>query len=123
MEAVNGEEALLLLDARPDAKVLFTDVKMPGLLDGYVLARIVSKRRPDIGILVASGNRLPGPGDLPPGARFLAKPYSPSALLDAIEGLAAVEVEAHPVRLEMPFTVDSTPAASLPLPVQEPEKR
>ena len=123
IEAVSAEEALVLLDARPDTRVLFTDVSMPGSLDGFGLAHIVSSKYPDVAILVASGDCRPGSADLPPGARFLAKPYSPSTLLEAMAELTAVDAEAQPVALEMPFATDATPSAQpFPTPVQEPDK-
>ena len=123
IEAVNAGEALLLLDARPDTRVLFTDVRMPGSLDGFALAHIVSRKCPYVGILVASGDLRPRPADLPPGARFLPKPYSPSALLEAIADMAAQQFEAQPVALDMPYATDATPSAqAIPTPVQEPDK-
>ena len=85
LDAANADEALTLLDARPDVRVLFTDVKMPGSLDGYALAHIVSKKRPEVSILITSGAHFPRQGDLPANALFVQKPYSPSVLLEAIE--------------------------------------
>ena len=85
IEAVNAEEALTLLSARPDVSVMVTDVNMPGSLDGFGLARLVSVSWPKIGIIVVSGRLRLGPGDLPPGARYCAKPYSPSLLLRFVQ--------------------------------------
>ena len=120
LEAVTADEALVLLDARPNTRVLFTDVKMPGSLDGYALAHIVSNKHPDVDMLITSGDHPPGPGDLPPGALFLPKPYSPSSLLRALEELTNPP-EVYRVGLEMPFTMDSGPSAqSISAPVQEP---
>ena len=84
VEAFNADEALRLLEARTDVRVLFTDVDMRGSLNGFSLARLVHMRWPDIGIIVTSGHARPGPGDMPDGAEFLAKPYSPSALLKLV---------------------------------------
>ncbi len=84
IEAVNADEALTFLDVRPDIRVLVTDVDMPSKLNGYALARIVDMRWPGVGIIVSSGVTGPGPGYLPTKARFLAKPYAPSALLRAV---------------------------------------
>lgn len=123
VQAATADEALILLDARPDTRVLFTDVKMPGWLDGYGLANIVSNKHPDVRILVASGDHLPGASDLPPGSVFLQKPYSPSSLLGLIEDLIDPTPEAPRVGLEMPFSLESGPASQpMPAPVQEPEK-
>lgn len=87
VEAVNADEALTVLEATPDVRVLVTDVEMAGTLDGFALARLVGKAWPGIGIVVVSGRALPHDGDLPPGARFLSKPYSPAALTEAIRGV------------------------------------
>lgn len=89
LEAVAAPEALALIDARPDIAVMFTDVDMPGEINGLGLAHLVAMRAPGVAILVTSGAAGPGQGDLPPGARFLRKPYSPSALLDLMAEMIA----------------------------------
>ena len=88
LESTNAEEALRLLETRSDVQVLFTDVNMPGALDGLGLAQIVHERAPTIGILIGSGRIRPCPGELPPGVRFIPKPYAPSALTDAVRAVA-----------------------------------
>src|SRR5580692_5356217 len=75
IEAVNSDEALELLAADSDVQLLFTDVNMPGTIDGLALARQVHDRWPHIGIMVASANRAPQPEDLPVGSLFEQKPY------------------------------------------------
>ena len=84
IEAVNAEEALVLIEARPDIGVMFTDVDMPGEINGLGLARLVAMRRPDLPIIVTTGAAEILPGDMPPQAQLLTKPYSPSALLAMI---------------------------------------
>ena len=84
LEAVNAAEALTLLESRHDVRLVFTDVEMPGSLDGFALARIVDMRFPGIKVIVTSGRMTPGAGDLPKGTRFLPKPYPPSALVGAV---------------------------------------
>jgi CheY-like chemotaxis protein len=88
LESTNAEEALSLLETRPDVQVLFTDVNMPGALDGLGLAQAVHERSPEVGILIGSGRIRPGIGELPPGTRFIAKPYAPAALTDAVRAVA-----------------------------------
>jgi CheY-like chemotaxis protein len=85
IEAVNAEEALALIDARLDIAAIFTDVDMPGEINGLGLARLAVLRRPDLPVIVTTGAAEIAPGDLSPTAAFLAKPYSPSALLALIE--------------------------------------
>jgi CheY-like chemotaxis protein len=84
IEAVNAEEALALIDARPDIAAMFTDVDMPGEINGLGLVRLVAMRRPDLPVIVTTGAAQIAPGDLAPTTAFLAKPYSPSALLAMI---------------------------------------
>src|SRR3954447_9448148 len=88
LESTNAEEALRLLETRPDVQVLFTEVNMPGALDGLGLAQTVHERSPGVGILIGSGRVRPDPGELPPGTRFIAKPYASSALTDAARAVA-----------------------------------
>jgi DNA-binding NtrC family response regulator len=85
IEAVNADEALVLIDARPDIAVMFTDVDMPGEINGLGLVRLVAMKRPALPLIVTTGAAEIAPGDLPPGTAFLAKPYAPSALLTLIE--------------------------------------
>ena len=85
IEAVDAQEALILLEARPDIAVMFTDVDMPGEINGLGLARLAALRSPQLPIIVTTGAAAVAPGDLPSSARFLAKPYSPSVLLTMIQ--------------------------------------
>jgi len=89
LEAVNAQEALVLIDARPDIAVMFTDVDMPGEINGLGLAHLVAMRAPHVKILVTSGAAALRAGDLPAGARFVRKPYSPSTLLDLLAEMLA----------------------------------
>ena len=87
IEAVNADEAMTLLEARHDVRLVFTDVEMPGTLNGFALARIVDMRFPGIKVIVTSGRERPGLGDLPKGMRFLSKPYAPSALISMVRDM------------------------------------
>src|SRR3954463_9442572 len=80
VEAANADEAIEILEARPDITVVFTDIQMPGSMDGLKLARAVSGRWPPIKIVATSGLVDVGEKDLPEGGRFLPKPYSPEAI-------------------------------------------
>jgi two-component system, response regulator PdtaR len=76
VEAGNSDEAIAILEARPDIHVVFTDIQMPGSMDGLKLARFVRGRWPPIKIVVTSGNFASRDGDLPEGGVFLPKPYT-----------------------------------------------
>ena len=86
-EAHDAEEALTLLEARADVRVVFTDWNMPGDIDGLGLARRVITRSPEVGVIVTSGKMQPNPGDLPAGVRFISKPYRASALIEEINAM------------------------------------
>ena len=75
VEAANADDAIEILEARPDITVVFTDIQMPGSMDGLKLARAVRGRWPPIKIVATSGLVDVGEKDLPEGGRFLPKPY------------------------------------------------
>lgn len=81
VEAVDAREALAQLEAHPEVDILFTDVQMPGDLDGVQLARIVHDQRPDVRLVVASGHARLSADDLPDNGRFVPKPYRPDELV------------------------------------------
>src|SRR3712207_4440101 len=91
-EASGADEALLLLQARPDVRVLVTDVEMPGSMNGFELAHRVRERWPRIAIVVVSGRWRAAEADLPEGARFISKPYSPDLMVQVIRDCVS---EAH----------------------------
>ncbi len=80
VEAANADDAIEILEVRRDITVVFTDIQMPGSMDGLKLARAVRGRWPPIKIVATSGLVDVGEKDLPEGGRFLAKPYSPDEL-------------------------------------------
>ena len=87
LAAASGNEALAIIEREPGIDLLFTDIVMPGSLDGFALAREAKLRRPDLHVLYTSGysSRLAAPG---PGETFgpvVAKPYRPSQLTGEIK--------------------------------------
>jgi two-component system, response regulator PdtaR len=75
IQAANADEAIAILKGRPDIHVVFTDIQMPGSMDGLKLARFVRDRWPPIKIVATSGRVMVGHDDLPAGSVFLPKPY------------------------------------------------
>src|ERR1700759_4712066 len=76
IEASNADEAIEILESRLDITVVFTDIQMPGSMDGLKLARAVRGRWPPIKIITTSGRVHLDERELPTGGRFLPKPYS-----------------------------------------------
>jgi CheY-like chemotaxis protein len=76
IEAANAEQALAKLEARPDISVMFTDINMPGTMDGFALAREVHQRRPGIHLILTSGKMLADKNQVPGLCAFVSKPYT-----------------------------------------------
>ena len=75
VDAYDGEHALMKLEERPEIAALFTDVHMPGRVDGVALARMVHERRPDVVLVVTSAAARLTRADIPDDGRFVPKPY------------------------------------------------
>jgi two-component system, response regulator PdtaR len=90
LEAGSADEALVLLAARRDVAILFTDVKMPGSIDGLALARRVGTELPHVRLFVTSGHLRLRERDLPPGATFVPKPFGIEPLLACIRAVLPV---------------------------------
>jgi two-component system, response regulator PdtaR len=82
-DAGGADEALQFFETDSDIALLFTDVSMPGSMNGADLARQVADRWPGVGIILASGR--PRPDALPPRMRFHDKPYMPADVLRQAE--------------------------------------
>ena len=91
LEARTADEAFDMLRGRPDVRIVFTDVDMPGSLNGFEFARLVHQGWPEVAILVSSGKLAPQDGDLPAGAAFIAKPYRPDDLVEQLHKLVREE--------------------------------
>jgi DNA-binding NtrC family response regulator len=92
LEAENAEAALHIVSSSDRIDLLFTDVVMPGSIDGIELARLVGRLRPRPEILLASGfpeGRAPGQEPCPPEFRLLGKPYNLDELAHAVRDTLA----------------------------------
>ena len=89
IQAANADEAIAILNARPDIHVVFTDIQMPGSMDGLKLARFVRGRWPPIKIVATSVFVNVAKDDLPEGSRFLTKPYRPAQIIATLRELTA----------------------------------
>ena len=84
VDASDAEEAIRILESRDDVDLVFTDVQMPGTMDGVKLARYIQDRWPPVKLIVASGAAILEESSLPTGSRFFSKPYDDKTITDAI---------------------------------------
>ena len=90
MEAEHAEAALGVLQIHAARiHVLFTDIQMPGAIDGLALAHHTAKHWPKIALLITSARPRPHHSRLPENSRFLAKPYRHHHVIRHIRELAA----------------------------------
>ena len=76
VETEHAAEAVAVLHNRArEIHAIFTDVHMPGTMDGLALAHFSWRNWPWIALLIASGLAHPRPEEMPEGSRFLPKPY------------------------------------------------
>ncbi len=80
IEANCADEAIRLLEAHPEITVLFTDIDMPGAMDGLKLSHYVRNRWPPVRIIVTSGHVMATPEQMPAQSLFLTKPHQLSDL-------------------------------------------
>ncbi len=81
IEAINADEAFAILEARSDIALLFTDIQMPGSMDGLKLARAVHARWPTIRIILVSGQLKLSQSDIPTNSRFFGKPLEAKQMI------------------------------------------
>ena len=89
VDAANADEAIFVLEDRPDITVVFTDIQMPGSMDGLKLAAAIRGRWPPIKIVATSGRANVTDDDLPAGSRFLLKPYSTREIVGTLRELTS----------------------------------
>ena len=88
LEAGSADEAIVLLESRRDIRIVFTDINMPGSMDGLRLAHAIRNRWPPIELVLTSGQMRVGDDDMPARGLFLGKPYDPNRLLEVVRSLA-----------------------------------
>lgn len=123
VEAINADEAIAILESRSDISLLFTDIQMPGSMDGLKLAHAVHDRWPAIKIILVSGQVRPSEAEKPADSRFFGKPLGVEQMiaeLQAMVGAGALKVlpSAPTPALKGPVHRE-LPVASPPRTVQE----
>lgn len=87
VEAINADEAISILESRSDISLLFTDIQMPGTMDGLKLAHAVHDRWPTIKIILVSGQVNPSDAEKPADSRFFGKPLSNQKMIAALQSM------------------------------------
>jgi two-component sensor histidine kinase/CheY-like chemotaxis protein len=105
VEAVNADEAMAILQSRSDIAVLFTDIQMPGSMDGLKLALTVHTRWPDIKIVLVSGQVKPSDAERPANSRFFGKPLGVEQMIAELQAM----VGAGPLKI-LPGGASTAPA-------------
>lgn len=89
MEASNADEAITILEARKDIRIVFTDIDMPGSMDGLKLAHAIRERWPPIELILTSGHFDLGDDEIPERGRFFPKPYRDQEIISALQHFVA----------------------------------
>jgi CheY-like chemotaxis protein len=92
LEACDADEAIRILESRADVDLVFTDVQMPGTMDGIKLSHYIRERWPPVKLIVASGATILDESSLPVGSRFFSKPYNDHTITDAMARLLSSEI-------------------------------
>jgi two-component sensor histidine kinase/ActR/RegA family two-component response regulator len=114
VEAINADQALAILESRSDISLLFTDIQMPGTMDGLKLAHAVHNRWPAIKIVLVSGQIKPTEAEKPTDSRFFGKPLAVEQMVAELQNMmgAGVLKIVPVVSAEMttlPLTVETLP--------------
>jgi len=126
VEAINADDALAILESRSDIELLFTDIQMPGSMDGLKLAHAVHERWPLIKIILVSGQLKLTDGDKPVDSRFFGKPLGVKQMIEVMQDMmgkgslriapdevsALIAKAAHPPANAKPFRPGTANSAS-----------
>jgi DNA-binding NtrC family response regulator len=88
-EASNADDAIAILIANPDIRVLFTGIDMPASMDGLKLAAAVRNRWPPVKTIVTSGHRHLSDALLPVQGKFFDKPYDHARIVSAMREMVS----------------------------------
>jgi len=101
VQAIDADQALAILESRSDISLLFTDIQMPGSMDGLKLAHAVHDRWPGIKIILVSGQVNPSDAERPADSRFFGKPLSDAQMITELQSMVGTN------------TLKTVPSASL----------
>jgi CheY-like chemotaxis protein len=95
IDATSADEAIAILESVDEVELLFTDVDMPGSMNGLELAALVHERWPNVRLLITSGHHEMTDAQLPDDGRFVPKPYSSITIVNQIADLLGDEAPAN----------------------------
>src|SRR6267142_417942 len=95
VEAVDADQAVAILESRSDIALMFTDIQMPGSMDGLTLAHSVHQRWPPIKIILVSGQLKPANVDIPANSRFHGKPLAAKEMIAEIQSMIGHTCNRH----------------------------
>ncbi|MEO9131934.1 MAG: HWE histidine kinase domain-containing protein [Sphingomonas sp.] len=111
IEAVSADEAIRILESRNDISLLFTDIQMPGSMDGLMLAHAVHIRWPHIKIILVSGQIAVTDADKPIDSRFFPKPLEIQQMIIELQkmiGRGALKVMPALIATEDSLSIENT---------------
>lgn len=89
VEAMNADDAVTILESRSDIRIVFTDIDMPGGVDGLKMAVEIRDRWPPIELVIVSGKQRLLPEDLPARGVFFLKPYKRAEVVATLRRMMA----------------------------------
>jgi CheY-like chemotaxis protein len=87
VEAIDADEAVSILESRSDIALMFTDIQMPGSMDGLGLAHAVHERWPPVKIIIVSGALKRAEIDIPTDSRFFSKPLEAREMIAEMQNM------------------------------------
>jgi CheY-like chemotaxis protein len=110
VEARTADEAVAILDADNGIDAIFTDICMPGSMNGLALARLVRRKKPHAYVLITSGDRVPDQESMPDHSDFVPKPYALSHIAEMIHAQlsSSAPADALPPRVALPSRLFSS---------------
>jgi CheY-like chemotaxis protein len=116
LAAFDADEAIRILEKRNDIDLVFTDIDMPGSMDGLKLAAAIRVRWPPIRILLTTGMVAPTPEQMPAGSAVILKPYEIPNVLKAMQAITAdgrygssADMNAYPCDVRLSAEADIKP--------------
>ena len=88
VQAASADEAIALLETEGSIRIVFTDIDLPGGMDGMRLAAAIRDRWPPVELILTSGHIKVDPADLPERGHFFSKPYDAGQLIETLNSFS-----------------------------------